>query len=208
MFGASLCSTLFSETVVATLKEQGGIVEYATDISLLVHHGLHFLCDMCVYYPTLFFPSLFDVSVKLTIEVINLSWDVDAFIAVGHFYDDVESIISSDSTCLESIAQTMEANGSGLVHSLFYYFMLKCDPTAEIPAQRVVDFVFKLCPVSAISWLQQVLSGLPEGSASDEEKMVFAGQVFKLMSSNRFRGIGHEMNEFVKAYSARNYTPR
>lgn len=214
-FGQSMCEILFNPTVVEGMKEQGEIVEYETDITMLVHHGVHFLCDLAVYFPKPYFQHLFEPTTLLTIEAINLCWDHDVLTAIGHLYDDVESFLpaigeldSKNVDVHDEIVAVVEKNGYALIRSLFYWFLLKLDTLGETTVERIVDFAFRVSPVSAIAWLQQVLTELPAGTASDDEKMVFAGQVFKLMSSNRFRGIGHEMGVFVKAYTARNYLAR
>lgn len=217
-FSTAMCQILFSSSTMDMMKEQGEIVDYETDVTLLLHHGIHFLCDLGVYYSKLYFESLFEPSNILAVEAINLCWDSDVLSSVGHFYDDVESFMPAntveDSTkedqsdIRDNIVAVMEKTGFSLIRALFYWFLLKRDPLGEATVERIVDFAFRVCPVSSVTWLQHILHDLPVGTASDEEKMTFAGQVFKLMSSNRFRGIGREMNVFVRAYSARNFSAR
>lgn len=215
-FSVVMCRSLFSEKTNDLLKIQGGIVDHITLLSSVIHHGFHMLCDITISYPHQFFATLIVPSVLLSVQVFDLCWDTEALNAVSHFYDDVESFLpviggvnrGSDPAVIEKIGQTFELHGYALVHSLFYWFLLKPDVHFEAVVEHMVDLSFRMAPVASVSWLQQLMETLPVGTVSDEEKIVFSQHVFQLMSSGKYQGIGLEMNNFMKAYSARNFQPR
>lgn len=211
-FSMGMCRALFSQSTIELLKAEGGVVDRLTTISSVTYHGFHMLCDLTVYFPHQFFASVFESAVLLSVEVFNHSWDTEALVSVSHFFDDIESFVPQygkepDSNIRSMIAGMIEKHGYLIVQSLFFLFLLKPDQYFENMAERLIDFAFRLAPVASVTWLQQLLMTLPPGSVSDEEKILFAQRVFQLTSSGN-RGIGQELNEFVKAYVARNISPR
>lgn len=211
-FSAGMCQALFSQSTLDLLKLEGGIVDRLTTVSSVIYHSFHMLCDLAVYFPSQFFASVFESAVLLSVEVFTHSWDTEALISACHLFDDIESFTPQygkepDSDIRVIIAKMIEKHGYMIVHSLFFLFLLKPDEYFENLAERLIDFAFRLAPVASVSWVHQLLMTLPPGTVSDEEKVSFAQRVFQLTSAGN-RGIGQELNEFVKAYVARNISPR
>ena len=205
LFLQQTCSVLFAPEVSQLIERDGEREPEDSPILPLVYQGFHLLCDVAVYFPVQFLSSLLEKSIILSGHVLRFCYDQDSLAAVGHFYDDVKSLLSAHS---DLVKRGFEQSGMVLLRSLFFWFMAKPDSYFEPRAEGIVDLVFQLVPQSAFEWLNAILSDLPEGTTNEQEVTQFLGQVFQDVTNPMARGVGMDLNRFVQAYAARNYDPR
>lgn len=177
----------------------------------LIEVGFHFLCDMVTNFAPQFLPSPdLPKAVEMAAAVLATADDSQALIAVGHYFEDLATYCpySGQSPYSVYLEQAFTAQGLIILQGIFDGLLRRFDENVWGRMESILNLIFRTCLASTMGWVQQVLAALPEDSVSDEERFEFSQHLFNELASQRFNNVGRVINDFVQAYSERNYAPR